>query len=93
MVKEIEKHLKRYYNHKLKADAELEQVVELVRRHSPVFPDIFTVNDFPGDGIGIMPEHLQENGTPCYCPIWVILNAIKNGITLDEKWYSNNSIL
>ena len=77
-----------------KMDAAISDVVKVITLHSPVFPDVYRVNVFPGDGIGIMPEHLLESDCrTTYVHLDDVINAIENDILMDENWWLNNRSL
>ncbi len=89
--RDIEKYLSKYYEYLGKADTELGKIIDEIRKHSQIFPDDFVHNEFAGDGLGIYPEHMNDSNT--YVSILDIVNAIKNGEVLNEKWYENNKVL
>jgi hypothetical protein len=90
---EIEKLINNYYEYKGKADAELENIGKEISRHSHVFPNTFTVTDW-GDGadnIAVFSEYLcEQDDTWSHIIISDVINAIKTGTVIDEKWINES---
>ena len=90
----IEKLQAKYWLHEGKARIYLEKIVDEVRKYSSLSNDDFTVNVFPGDGIGICPESVfNKDGIDTYISVGDIIAAMKRGEKLDERWFGNNRSL
>ena len=91
----IEKHLEGFYRYMEKAEIELQNVIEEVKRYSCIFPDDFKVINLGGDDIGIMPRHLYEDDNIDNCGTYVsiadVINAMKNKEKINDEWFIENA--
>jgi len=93
----IERHLEGFNQYMGKAETELKNIVEEVRKYSIVSLDDFEVTCFGGDGIGIIPTHLYRDDSVIRCGTYAsivdVINAIKNKEIINDEWFIENKTL
>jgi hypothetical protein len=88
----IEKYVKAYHAAMNIASSEIVFVMNEIEKHSAI-PGPYNYNDFPGDGLGFYPEELQNQACPTYKTSYQIIQAIKEGVTLDKDWWETDRFL
>ncbi|MDR2910600.1 MAG: hypothetical protein LBV47_04445 [Bacteroidales bacterium] len=89
----IEKYLKAYWRYRAKSENYIPLIEDEIKLHSDIFPDCFIINLFPGDDLGVYPEHMLDDICPCYAPIHKVIEAINEGERLTEIWFEKNMCL